>query len=219
VEASTDVDGDGSTGLDGTNDGGVVYGSIGAGVENASTGDRVVVEAGTYLENDITVSDRIGLVADRTVTVDGNGLFGPGIVIEAGGAVVEGFVAVPVGGNGIAVTQGDVSGRTVRLRNVSPTSTGNRGVDLAGTSVDDTAVLADVTVAGTDSGPGVVVDDFETPRLTTVTVTGASGSFGGDGVRIVDASGGVLANATADGKAAPASNSGASTGSPSTTVR
>jgi hypothetical protein len=90
------VDQDGNTGADESADGDDVYGSIQAGVGNASDTARIEVAPGTYRENYVTIAKNVTLVAtggpDRTV-LDGS-QFTSTVAVEIEGTaapVVDGF--------------------------------------------------------------------------------------------------------------------------------
>jgi len=94
--ARDNVDGDGNTGADETGDGDDVYGSIRAGVGNASDTSRVEVAPGTYRERGVSIAKNVTVVAtggpDRTTLNGSQFPLTPAFDIEGVAApVVAGF--------------------------------------------------------------------------------------------------------------------------------
>jgi len=199
VEGTTDVDGDGRTGPGESTDGDAVYGSIGDAVGNATTGDRVVVEAGVYEETNVTVPTRIELVADGTVVADAtvadNGAAG---VFVGSGTAADGVTVrrSVLSGNADAGVEVAVSGVVDARNNYwgAPSGPASAGNATLSDPVNDT-VVADggggaITAGATAGIAAVRFDPFLASfGSSAVTNNTAAFDFNGDGqISIVDVS-------------------------------
>ncbi|MDR9412487.1 MAG: hypothetical protein RI531_07710, partial [Haloferacaceae archaeon] len=190
-------------------DGSTQHASIGAAVANATEGNTIVVEAGTYSES-VTLDRNVTIEADGAVTISPPAGEEGGVGIElqsADGSPVEAVVdGITVDGFDTAVRGDDAGAWTARDVHIANATT---GIDASGSGGDwrvvglTTDAVAGTTVDASASAGNWSVTDTVVANATgtVVDAAGATGSWSLADTSIPDATAAVAIDAGTGGAA------------------